>query len=111
MPSRHVSKAKAKPVLKAPTFKYGGSSYVVLTYAKMKKAPFTVENILGFTSKMSSARDVGRAVEVLLKNDSIKKVTVDSWIVTPTGIQQIYDFAARRAVFAQTGVHKGVMRY
>lgn len=101
MPSRHVAKAKMKPVMKAPTFKYGGSSYVVLAYAKIKKTPFTVENILGFTSKISNSRDVGRAIEVLLKNGSIKKVTDTSWVVTPVGLQQVYDFASRRSVLAQ----------
>ena len=101
MPSKYITKAKTKPVLKAPTFKYGGNSYVVLAYAKIKKAPFTVENVLSFTSKMGSTRDVRRAVEVLLKNGSIKKVTAESWVVTPAGLQQVYDFASRRAVLAQ----------
>jgi hypothetical protein len=100
MPSPYISKPVAKPKLPAPSFRYASNTYVLLAYAKMKNKPFTVEAVRNFNLKYSENSQVTRAIKVLLNNGSISKVTEDSWIITPTGIQQIIDFAARRSIVA-----------
>ena len=98
MPSPHIPKARAKPKLPAPSFRYASNTYVLLAYAKMKNKPFTVEAVRNFNLKYSENSQVTRAIKVLLNNGSINQVTEDSWIITPMGVQQIIDFAARRTV-------------
>lgn len=83
-------------VLPAPTFKYGGQSYVLLSYAKMKKGPFDIESVKRFSNRFDGNRTIRRAVKVLLENDSIVEVEQDCWQITPTGVQQLMDFRARR---------------
>ena len=100
MPSPHISKARAKPQLPAPSFRYASNTYILLAYAKMKNKPITVESVRSFNLKYSENSQVTRAIKVLLENGSISQVTEDSWIITATGIQQIIDFASRRKITA-----------
>lgn len=94
--------AKNKPVLAAPTFRYGSSSYVALAYAKTKnKTPFGIDNLLNFSSRFSNNRDIKRTLEVLISNGSIKEVEKDLWLITPKGRQHILDFASRRKITSQ----------
>lgn len=83
-------------VLPVPTFRYGGLSYVLLSYAKMKNAPFNVPSVLKFSARFSCAKDVRRSAKVLLENGSIEEVGDDVWKITPDGVQQLLDFTARR---------------
>lgn len=100
MPSDYITKPKTKPKLPAPSFKYGSSTYVVLAYAKMRNKPFSIENIRDFTARYTNDYEVKRSLEVLLKNGSVQIVGSDLWEITPKGIQQVLDFAGRRAVTA-----------
>lgn len=87
---------KAKPVLPAPSFKYGSNTYIVLSYAKMKKKPFSIANIRALTGRYKNDHEVKRSLEVLEKNGSVRKVNQDEWQITAIGVQQVLDFARRK---------------
>jgi hypothetical protein len=88
---------KAKPVLPAPTFKYGSNTYVVLAYAKMKKKPFSISNVRTLTGRYKNDYEVKRSLDVLEKNKSVRKINQTEWQVTATGVQQVLDFARRNS--------------
>lgn len=67
-----------------------------LAYAKMVNKPFGIINIRQFTYRYKTDYEVKRSLDVLVKNGSIKKVTEDTWEITPKGITHVYDFAKRR---------------
>lgn len=88
-----------KPVLSAPSFKYGGVSYVALAYAKVRgNKPFGVENLVAFSARFSKPSDAKRAIDTLVKNGSITEVKPGLWVISNKGRQQVLDFAARRKV-------------
>jgi hypothetical protein len=87
---------KTKPVLPAPTFKYGSNTYVLLAYAKMKKTPFSVVNVRALTGRYKNDYEVKRSLEVLINNKSVRKINDEQWQITATGVQQVIDFARRR---------------
>jgi hypothetical protein len=89
---------KPKPVLPAPSFKDGSSTYVVLCYAKMKNKEFGIEDVRSITARYTSDYEVKRSLEVLIKNGSLSLVSNNAWKITPKGIQQVFDFASRRKV-------------
>jgi hypothetical protein len=93
---------KIKPVLPSPTFKYGERSYIALAYAKVKnKEPFTIEGLLAFSGRFSKPSDAKRAIDTLLRNESIREVSEGLWTITNKGRQHILDFAARRKLTSQ----------
>jgi hypothetical protein len=87
-------------VLPPPTFKYGGRSYVLLSYAKMKNKPFGIESVLRFTGRFVTNKDVRRSAKVLIENGSLVEVSEDMWRITPDGAQQLIDFRTRRQNFS-----------
>lgn len=87
---------KPKPELPEPTFKYGSATYIVLTYAKMVKKPFSIMSIRKLTGRYKNDYEVKRSLDVLERNGSVVKVGDNKWQVTPVGIQQVYDFARRK---------------
>lgn len=89
---------KPKPKLPAPTFKYGSGTYVILTYAKMVKKPFSIVKIRSLTARYTNDYEVKRSLDVLEKNGSVVKVGESQWQITPVGIQQVYDFALRKGI-------------
>lgn len=89
---------KPKPVLPAPSFKDGSSTYVVLCYAKMKNKEFSIDDIRSITARYTNDYEVKRSLDVLLKNGSVSVVKENLWKITPKGIQQVFDFASRRKV-------------
>lgn len=89
---------KPKPALPPPSFKYGSNTYVVLSYAKVCKRPFSIQDIRNFTARYTTDYEVGRSLVVLEKNLSVNKVNPDQWEITQTGIQHIYDFARRKNI-------------
>lgn len=99
MPRKNASigPRHTKPVLPAPTFKYGSNTYVCLAYAKMTGKNFSIADIRKFTNRYTGDYDVKRSLAVLERNGSIVVSSPETWVITPTGVQQIYDFAKRRS--------------
>ena len=99
MPRKELSigPRKTKPVLPPPTFKYGSNTYVCLAYAKMTGKHFSIEDIRKFTNRYTGDYEVKRSLAVLERNGSIVASSPETWVITPTGVQQIYDFAKRRS--------------
>jgi hypothetical protein len=88
-------------VLPSPSFKYGGKSYVLLSYAKMKRNAFDVESVNRFSGRFLDNRDVRRSAKVLISNGSLIEISKDVWQITPKGIQQLLDFRSRRQNFSR----------
>ena len=87
-------------VLPPPSFQYGGRSYVLLSYAKMKNKSFSIEEVLRFSGRFSNNKDVRRSAKVLIENGSLIKTDEDMWRITPDGVQQLIDFRTRRRNFS-----------
>ena len=97
MPSAPLTpNQKPNPVLPAPTFKYGSRTHTLLSYAKMRKKPFSIMDARGVIRRYKNDYEVKKSLEVLEKNGSVKKINSSEWQITPTGTQQIYDFAGRK---------------
>lgn len=94
-------KIQSQGVLPPPSFKYGGKSYVLLSYAKMKKKTFDVESVNRFSGRFLDNRDVRRSAKVLVSNGSLIETSKDVWQITPVGVQQLLDFRARRQNFSR----------
>jgi hypothetical protein len=94
-------KIQSQGVLPPPSFKYGGKSYVLLSYAKMKKKTFDVESVNRFSGRFLDNRDVRRSAKVLVSNGSLIEISKDVWQITPVGVQQLLDFRARRQNFSR----------
>ena len=98
MPSAPLTpNQKPAPVLPAPTFKYGSCTYTLLCYAKMRKKPLSITDARSVIKRYKNDYEVKRSFEVLEKNGSVKKVNQSKWQITPTGTQQVYDFAKRKS--------------
>jgi hypothetical protein len=98
MPSAPNPPGKPKPKLPAPSFQYGSNTYMTLSYAKMIRKPFDIPAVRSFNFKYQNDYEVRRSLHVLVKNGSLQKLEDDKWIITPLGVQHIFDFAARRQV-------------
>lgn len=88
-------------VLPPPSFKYGGKSYVLLSYAKMKRNAFDVDSVNRFSGRFLDNRDVRRSAKVLISNGSLIEISKDVWQITPVGVQHLLDFRARRQNFSR----------
>ncbi len=91
-------KAIKKPALPQPNFRYGSRSYVLLSYAKFKREAFGIEDVRKFSYRFDDAWSIKQSIKTLISNGSLEQVSSDSWKITPKGVQQVYDFAARNQV-------------
>jgi hypothetical protein len=84
------------PVLPRPSFIEGSLAHKILSYAIVLNKAFTpkeLQNLMGVQQKPS---DLKRSLLVLEKNGSVAKLNEEYWAVTRKGIQQFYDFRARK---------------
>lgn len=86
------------------TFQYGGSAYIALTYAKMKNCKFSSRQLSKCLSgKFNSVDSATKALKVLEKNNCVKRLSVNDWVITPVGIEVVFHFGKSRkeAVFSR----------
>jgi hypothetical protein len=79
------------------SFKHYGSTYVVLTFLKMKKCPTSSKSIAEcFKGYFRKASDAEKALKVLERNECAKNVAPGEWIITPKGIEVVYQVGRAR---------------
>ena len=71
-------------------FKFGSRTYVLLTYAKMKKLPISLEQCCDVLSgQFESKLDARKSFEVLVRNGCMAEFVSGKWKITPKGYEVI----------------------
>lgn len=79
------------------TFKFDSGTYVLLTYAKMKGLPISIEQCCSVLSgKFESKSSALRSMMTLLSNECVREVVPGKWVITPKGYAVVYHVGRAR---------------
>lgn len=86
--------AKPVPKPKAPTYKYGSSTYNVLAYAYAYDKAMTIDDFQEVSNKgFADKNAIKRALIVLEENKAMIRLNDTYWRITSSGMKQALDLA------------------
>lgn len=79
------------------TFKFDSGTYTLLTYAKMKSLPISLEQCSSVLSgKFQSQLSARRSMITLVSNGCMREVVSGKWLITPKGYEVVYHVGRAR---------------